>query len=118
GPWITVPSIDPILAIPGIRDALRASPAPVVAVSPLVGGHALKGPLSKMMEELGIGVSLQAIADHYADFLDVLVADVTDRDVAVRCRALRHEQTVMTTDEDRIALARAVLAAADPGPAP
>ncbi|MHA6688457.1 2-phospho-L-lactate transferase [Mesorhizobium sp. A556] len=105
-------SIDPMLALPGIREALVASSAPVVAVAPLVGGEAIKGPLAKMMGELGLDVSLQTIADHYADFLDILVADIEDRDVPVSSPSLFHAQTVMAGAQDRIALAREVLAIA------
>jgi LPPG:FO 2-phospho-L-lactate transferase len=108
-------SIDPILAIPGIRNALREAAAPVVAVSPLVGGEAIKGPLAKMMRELGLDASLQTIADHYADFLDVLVVDVIDRNVPVHGPATVCAQTVMTTAQDRIDLAKVVMSAAQLG---
>ena len=105
-------SIDPMLAVPGIRQALRSSPAPVIAVAPLVGGEAIKGPLAKMMGELGLEVNLQTIADHYADFLDIFLVDVRDRDAPVSGPSIIHAQTVMTSVEDRTALAREVLFAA------
>ena len=72
-------SVDPILAVPGIRQAIRASAAPVVAVSPLIGGRAVKGPTAKIMQELGIDTSPRAIADHYGELLDGLVIDEADR---------------------------------------
>lgn len=108
-------SIDPILAVPRIRKALCDAKAPIVAVAPLVGGEAIKGPLSKMMKELGLDASLQTIADHYADFLDVMVVDETDAEIPVSGPMLVHAQTVMKTAEDRIGLATKVLAAARMG---
>lgn len=105
-------SIDPILALPGIREALRAVPVPVVAVSPLVGNDAIKGPLRKLMGELGHDVSLQSIADHYRDFLDVLIIDEVDASASVNGPQVEVAQTVMRTIEDRIELARHVLSTA------
>lgn len=71
-------SVDPILAIPGLRQALAAAPAPVVAVSPIIGGQAIKGPTVKIMTELGITVSNQSIAAHYRGLIDGLVIDEAD----------------------------------------
>jgi LPPG:FO 2-phospho-L-lactate transferase len=106
-------SIDPILALPGIRAALRDCPAPVVAVSPIIGGKAVKGPTAKMMAELGLPVDAAAVAQHYRDILDLYVADEEDAaavaglDVpVVLARAL------MESLADREALAQAVLATA------
>ncbi len=107
-------SIDPILALPGIRAALRRCPAPVVAVSPIIAGQAVKGPTAKMMAELGLPVDAAAVARHYGDILDLYVADGEDAvavaglDVPV---VLAH--TVMRTVADREGLARVVLAAAE-----
>lgn len=107
-------SIDPILSVPGIREALRACRAPVVAVSPIIGGKAVKGPTAKMMEELGVPVEAAAVARHYRDFLDVYVADEADRDtVADLDLPVVLAPTLMTTLEHRTALARIVLEAAD-----
>lgn len=104
-------SIDPILAVPGLRDALRASQAPVVAVSPLIGGKAVKGPTAEIMQSLGIPATQQAICDHYGDLLDALVLDEVDagigRNLSIPWAATA---TLMTTLEDRFALARFVLA--------
>src|SRR5260221_2601957 len=61
-------SIDPILAVPGIRAALRDCHAPVVAVSPIIGGKAVKGPTAKMIEELGLPIDAAAVAGPYRDF--------------------------------------------------
>jgi hypothetical protein len=68
-------SIGPILALPGIPEALRDCSAPVVAVAPVVGGKAVKGPTAKMMRELGPEVSAATVADQYRDFLDGYHAD-------------------------------------------
>jgi LPPG:FO 2-phospho-L-lactate transferase len=107
-------SVDPILSVPGVRDALSACRAPVVAVSPIIGGKAVKGPTAKMMQELGLPVDAAAVAHHYRDFLDIYIADEADRDAAAGLDlpvVLTH--TLMTSLEDREALARATLAAAD-----
>ncbi|MDD5175325.1 MAG: 2-phospho-L-lactate transferase [Sterolibacterium sp.] len=74
-PWL---SIDPLRALPGMRALLRASGAPVVAVSPLVGGKAVKGPTAKIMAELGLPVTPTAVVRHYADWIDGFVLDVRD----------------------------------------
>jgi LPPG:FO 2-phospho-L-lactate transferase len=75
GPSNPVISIGPILAVPGIRAALREAPAPVVAVSPFVGGHGIKGPTDDFCRSAGIDLSAQGIADHYGDVTDAVVAD-------------------------------------------
>lgn len=81
-------SIGPILAIPGVRDALRATSAPVVAVSPIVGGAAIKGPAVPLMRALGLEISAVGVAQAYRDFLDVLVIDQVDA-------ALKHAVEVL-----------------------
>jgi LPPG:FO 2-phospho-L-lactate transferase len=107
-------SIDPILAVPGVRDALRHSRASVVAVSPIIGGKAVKGPTAKMMEELGLPVDAASVARYYRDFLDVYVADEVDRDaVSGLDLPVVLASTLMVTLGDREALARTALAAAD-----
>jgi LPPG:FO 2-phospho-L-lactate transferase len=75
GPSNPVISIGPILAVPGIREALLAAPAPVVAVSPLVGGKVLKGPTDAFMLHAGHALSADGVAAHYAGLIDGLVAD-------------------------------------------
>jgi LPPG:FO 2-phospho-L-lactate transferase len=107
-------SIDPILAVPGVRAALRDCRAPVVAVSPIIGGKAVKGPTAKMMAELGLPVDAAAVARHYRDFLDVYVSDEADAAaVAGLDIPVVLTSTLMVTIDDREALARTVLAAAD-----
>ena len=71
-------SIGPILALHGVRAALKTTSAPVVAVSPIVGGMALKGPAAAMLASLGHEVSPAGVARLYADFLDVLLIDERD----------------------------------------
>ena len=109
-------SIDPILSLPGVRAALRACRAPVVAVSPIIGGRAVKGPTAKIMAELGVPVGAVAVARYYADILDIYVADEADSDeVGELGIPVRLTRTLMRTIEDRDALARVVLAAAGRG---
>jgi LPPG:FO 2-phospho-L-lactate transferase len=107
-------SIDPILAVPGVRDGLRRCPAPVVAVSPIIGGKAVKGPTAKMMQELRLPVDAAAVARHYRDILDLYVADEIDREaVAGLDLPVVLASTLMTSIADRETLARIVLDAAD-----
>jgi LPPG:FO 2-phospho-L-lactate transferase len=107
-------SIDPILAIPGMRDSIEASGAPVVAVSPIIGGKAVKGPTAKMMRELGLEASAAGVAAHYGNLLDGYVVDHADADgignVGARVTIAR---TLMTSLHDREMLARVTLDAAD-----
>ena len=107
-------SIDPILAVPGMRDAIRAAGAPVVGVSPIIGGRAVKGPTAKMMRELGIEVSNRAIERHYGDLVDAWVIDSADAaDAAGFAHSVRVAPTLMRTDADKEALARVVLELAE-----
>jgi LPPG:FO 2-phospho-L-lactate transferase len=71
-------SVEPILAMPGVRAALLACGAPVIAVSPIIGGRAIKGPTAKMMQELGMEVSAASVAWRYADLLDGYIVDHAD----------------------------------------
>jgi LPPG:FO 2-phospho-L-lactate transferase len=104
-------SVDPILAVPGVRAALQACAAPVVAVSPLVGGQAVKGPTAKIMRELGVPRSQRAIAAHYDGLIDGLVIDEADEaEAAELTLPVEVTRTVMKSLEDREALARCVLA--------
>jgi LPPG:FO 2-phospho-L-lactate transferase len=104
-------SIDPLLALPGVREALNACRAPVVAVSPVIGGQAVKGPTAKMMRELGLPVSAAGVAAHYRGLLDGFVLDDADAALAatldVPCLVTR---TLMRTDADKQALADEVVA--------
>lgn len=106
-------SIDPILALSGVREALGAASAPVIAVSPLVGGAAIKGPTAKMMGELGLAVSALAVAERYGDILDGFVVDRQDAaltgQIAQTVERVQIAQTIMVTLADRISLAQEVL---------
>ena len=103
-------SIEPILAVPGMRQAIMACDAPVVAVSPIVGGRAIKGPTAKMMQELGLAASAAAVAQRYGGLLDGFIVDSADvataTGLAVKTKAAA---TLMTDLASREALARAVL---------
>ncbi len=107
-------SIEPILAIPGMREAIATCAAPVVAVSPIIGGRAVKGPTAKLMSELGMPATATAVARRYADLIDGYVVDHAD---AACCPELGIHATIahtlMLTLEDRDMLARDVLATAD-----
>jgi len=104
-PWV---SIDPILNVPGILPALHGKV--VVAVSPIIGGKALKGPAAKMYTELGITPSAQAVAEHYGKLLSGFVIDITDKELAkVLSLKTLVTDTIMMRKEDRIRLGEEVL---------
>lgn len=102
-------SVDPILAIPGVREAITATRAPTVAVSPIVGGEAIKGPAAKLMRELGHTPGVAAVASHYRGLIDGLIVDEADATDADRVRDLGAAAcvtgTIMRTDDDRARLA-------------
>jgi LPPG:FO 2-phospho-L-lactate transferase len=104
GPSNPVISIGPILALPGMRESLRAAPAPVLAVSPFVGGRALKGPTEPFCEQAGIAPSAAGIARAYRDVIDGIVADEPSNGTPELVT-----DTLMSTAEDRVRLAREVL---------
>ena len=109
-------SIGPILEVPGMRQAITASNALKVGVSPIIGGKALKGPADKMLQSLGHEVSSLGVARIYQGLLDVLVIDETDHDLAGPIAELGIEvlvaQTIMGGPADRERFAREVLAEA------
>ena len=111
-----VTSIGPILAVPGIRDALRRTSASVTAVSPIVGGAAVSGPAAALMRRKGWPSTIAGVAQAYEDFLDVLIVDLADHadadhlregDLHVLCA-----NTIMKSPEDKQELARFTLHAA------
>ncbi len=103
-------SIDPMLAVPGIRDALKACQAPIVAVSPIVGGQAIKGPLAKMLAEQQLPVNALTAAGCYQDLLSGFVLDTQDAGLATGLRIpTRVTNTVMFSLQDRENLAQTVL---------
>lgn len=103
----------PILAVPGMREALRRRGAPVIAVSPIIGGRALQGSAAKMMRELGHEVSARAVAMEYHKLIDGIVVDTADEALVEGIRAsgfhVLATPTFMRTPEDRLRLARSVL---------
>lgn len=107
-------SIGPILAVADLRGRLAAAEAPVVAVSPIVGGQALKGPADRMLATLGHEVSAAGVASLYRDFLDGIVLDEQDADLVPRIEELgiatHVTNTIMRSDDDRQVLARETLA--------
>ena len=103
-------SIDPLLAIPELRAMLERRRVPLVAVSPLIGPAAVKGPTAKIMAEMGIRSSPEAIATHYGGLLDALVVDTVDESAASRLPLPTYATpTLMKTLEDRVRLAHFVL---------
>jgi len=112
-----ITSIGPILAVPGIRVALGETHACIAAVSPIVGGTAVTGPEGVLMAAQGLAVSIAGVAECYRDFLDLLVVDVKDTraadELAARTNTLRVHcvPSIMRTNEDRVALAKNVVAA-------
>ena len=112
-------SIAPMLAVPGIRDAVERSPAVRVGISPIIAGQVVKGPLAKMMTTLGYEVSAVGVAEMYSGLIDVMVIDVQDGDLAPRVEALGMRcvvtDTMMTSAGRKAELARDVVAAASGG---
>lgn len=108
-------SIGPILAVPGIREALGATGATRVAISPIIAGEVVKGPAARMLASLGHDVSALGVARLYQPFIDVFVLDTADAALAPQVEALGLRavitETLMSTPERKLALARAVIAA-------
>jgi LPPG:FO 2-phospho-L-lactate transferase len=104
-PWV---SIDPILALNGIRSALAMKT--VLAVSPIIGGQTVKGPAAKMFSELGIRPSALAVARHFGDLLSGFVLDIIDEPMAKEFTIpIKITRTLMKTRDDRRLLAQDVL---------
>jgi LPPG:FO 2-phospho-L-lactate transferase len=107
-------SIEPILALPGVRDALRACTAPVVAVTPIIGGEAVKGPTAKMMRELGLHVGAEAVAERYGDLLEGYIVDHRDAALVAKLGIPTiAANALMVSLADREQLAKMTLAFAD-----
>ena len=108
-----ITSIGPILAVPGMREALCETQAPVAAISPIVGGAAVSGPAGALMAAQKLPVSAAGVAQAYEDFLDILFVDERDADAAeVLGRTGLHvhcAKTIMKTGDDKAALAATVL---------
>ncbi|MGH9709755.1 MAG: 2-phospho-L-lactate transferase CofD family protein, partial [Candidatus Acidiferrales bacterium] len=106
-------SIGPILAVPGIRDALRKRRKNVLAISPIVGGKSLKGPSDRMLAQLGFDVSASGVARMYQDICATFVIDPVDADERTVIESLDMKvvtrNTVMSTLEDKEQLGRDVV---------
>ena len=103
-------SVEPILALPGLRTAIAAAGVPVLAVSPIIAGQAVKGPTAKMLAELGTPPSAAAVAQRYGALLTHYVMEAADDASGIAAQVVR-APTLMKTLDDKVALARAVLAA-------
>jgi LPPG:FO 2-phospho-L-lactate transferase len=106
-----ITSVGPILAVPGVRQALTLTAAPVAAISPIIGDAAVSGPAGELMQTQGLPVSIAGVARCYADFLDLLIADRRDSALGTMVEgiAVRYTSTLMRSEADKTALARAVL---------
>ncbi len=106
-------SVDPVMSIPGVMQTMAAVRAPVIAVSPIVAGLAIKGPAAKMMKELGMPQTALAVAEHYQDRIDGFVIDDVDAEMKSEIEALGIKvlvtSTVMMSLQDRIDLAASCL---------
>jgi LPPG:FO 2-phospho-L-lactate transferase len=108
-----ITSIGPILSVPGILNALRETRAPVLAISPIIGGAAVSGPAGILMAAKELPVSIAGVAQAYQDFLKILVVDTRDAKAA---KQLQHSglvvhaaNTLMRTKDEKVELARTVL---------
>jgi len=108
-----ITSIGPILAVPGIRHALRETPAKVVAVSPIIGDAAVSGPAAKLMASQYLPPSIAGVSEYYADFLDVLVVHDSDAETAQRLADsnIEYKSTniLMRTIDDKVRIAQTAL---------
>lgn len=118
GSWIICPSnpflsIDPILALPSVKARIRTSPAPVIAVSPVINNESVKGPTSKIMRELGKTCSVVEVADYYRDLIDCMLIDTSDKQLApeIENMGIRVElaRILMSSDQDKIDLAETLV---------
>jgi len=105
-------SLAPMLAIAELREALRTLSAPVLAVSPIVAGEAIKGPTAKIMRELGVQPHAGVIAELYADFVDAVIVDDADAALAATDARFVVAPTVMNTMEQKVTLAHHCIALA------
>ncbi len=112
-----VVSIGPILAVPGVADAIRKSSAPRIAISPIVGGTPIKGPASQLLRGIGVEVSALGVARHYREFIDGYVLDQKDSALEVGVSRLglttRVTDSIMVDAEAAARLARVTLELAE-----
>lgn len=111
-------SIEPILAVPGLREAVAAAPAPCIGVSPLIGGKAVKGPLARLMADLGLDTTAAGVVARYHKLLDAFIVDFGDREDATSLKsqgvAVLSTDILMGGPEGAERLARELLAFAAP----
>ncbi|MFW5772043.1 MAG: 2-phospho-L-lactate transferase [Phototrophicaceae bacterium] len=105
-PWL---SIQPILSVPGLRQLIAAQPVPRVAVTPIIGGQAVKGPTVKIMRELGYTVSLETVTGFYKGTINGFIVDAQDQGADFDDLRFSFFDTLMNSDEKRIALAEHLL---------
>lgn len=105
-PWL---SIEPILAVPGMRTLLTKHDVPRVAVTPIVNGKAIKGPAAKLMAELGYEPSVTSVVQYYGDVINGFVYDHSDGELELSLPHVMNCETIMNSDEDKILLAQTVL---------
>ncbi len=105
-PWL---SIDPIMAVPGMREQIVNRPIPRVAVSPIVDGKAVKGPADKIMKELGYEQSAAAVVSYYGELINGFVYDQADAGLSLSMSRVVSYETIMKSNEDKILLAQNVL---------
>ena len=108
-------SILPILSVPGVRDALERRTVPLIALSPIIGGQAVKGPAAKIMEELNLPVSSLGVAEFYDRLLDGLMIDAVDAALSsdIKGPAILVGDTMMRNSDDRRRVAADLLAFAE-----
>jgi len=109
-------SVAPILALPGVENRLRGHDAPVIAVSPIIAGEAIKGPTAKMMQEMGLELSALGVYQHYGDLLNGFILDQLDHGLvgkSANSNRFHSCNTVMKSLDDRMLLARECLQFAD-----
>lgn len=108
-------SVDPILGVAGIRDAITSADARVVCVSPIIGGKALKGPAAQMLQQAGVEVSAAGVSAYYGDLVDTMVIDTQDEHLEASIRSQGHDvivlDTIMGDRDDRARLASEIVAA-------
>ncbi|GAB4309594.1 MAG: 2-phospho-L-lactate transferase [Phototrophicales bacterium] len=105
-PWL---SINPILSIPGMRDLLRSTHIPRIALTPLIQGQAVKGPTAKIMQEMGLSPSNESVIDYYGDVINGFVYDERDPQPARSLETLFSLDTLMDTEAKRITVAQNLL---------
>lgn len=105
-PWL---SIAPILAVPGMRDLILSCDVPRVAISPIIGGKAVKGPAAKLMVELGYEQSAQIVAQYYGNVINGFIVDTIDKTLPLPVQHTTSFEIIMNSDSDRIAVAKNML---------